>query len=219
MNTKSRHNDISGQKYNRLTVVKLLYIDKNRQTHWECLCDCGKLHNVTKSGLTSNQTKSCGCLKHELDLVRIKTHGYTSNGKVSPTYKSWQAMKVRCTNKNNKGYLAYGAIGIKVCDRWLNSFQNFLEDMGERPNGTSLDRYPNQKGNYEPINCRWATIKQQGENTSKCRVFSHNGITMNISDWSKYFNVHRTTMLKHLRKGKSIVEIFEFYKAKQLLTT
>ncbi len=89
-----------------------------------------------------------------------RTHGMTR----SPTYRSWESMKRRCTKETDPKYVDYGGRGIKVCERWLNSFESFLADLGERPERTTLDRFPNNDGDYEPGNCRWATIRQQSMN-------------------------------------------------------
>ncbi len=91
-------------------------------------------------------------------------HGHTSRTSRTPTYFSWQAMKMRCLNPRHKKFYLYGGRGISVCERWLESFDNFLSDMGERPDGKTLDRYPNKDGNYEPGNCRWATQTEQLSN-------------------------------------------------------
>ena len=107
-------------------------------------------------------TKSCGCLKREAN----RTHGHTSRTGNTPTYDSWKAMKFRCLNPKARFYRLYGGRGIKICDRWLHSFENFLEDMGERPAGLTLDRR-DSNGNYEPQNCRWATPAEQVRNTSR----------------------------------------------------
>jgi len=94
-------------------------------------------------------------------------HGHNTRTKRSPTYQSWSAMKLRCLNPNYKKFYLYGGRGIKVCDRWVESFENFLADMGQRPEGKTLDRYPNKDGNYEPGNCRWATQEEQHSNRNK----------------------------------------------------
>ncbi len=91
-------------------------------------------------------------------------HGHSTAHKTSRTYYSWAAMKARCANPKKPNYKWYGGRGIKVCERWEKSFKAFLEDMGERPNGTTIDRWPNNDGNYEPGNCRWATYQQQRDN-------------------------------------------------------
>jgi hypothetical protein len=97
-----------------------------------------------------------------------RTHGHASQ-KLSGTYSSWKAMKARCLNPNGKQWADYGGRGITICERWIHSFENFLADMGERPPGKTLDRYPNNDGNYEPGNCRWASGRQQQMNRRKKR--------------------------------------------------
>lgn len=93
-------------------------------------------------------------------------HGQSHCERPGPTYVSWLAMKKRCFNPNSINYKYYGGLGVTVCDRWKNSFLSFLTDMGERPVGTTLDRYPNKNGNYEPGNVRWSTPKEQANNRS-----------------------------------------------------
>jgi hypothetical protein len=97
-------------------------------------------------------------------------HGYGSRWTRNPTYQAWLNMKKRCTKPNCKDWEYYGGRGIKVCERWLHSFENFLEDVGERPEGRSLDRYPNNDGNYEPGNVRWATRSEQMSNRRSWKV-------------------------------------------------
>lgn len=169
-----------GRTFGRLTVVGDFM--KGRKHHCECVCSCGKKTDKPVSGaLLSGNTKSCGCLqkerlskgwkhtlspaglKRQMDRVKAgsrRTHGMTK----TPEYKVWEGIKTRCYNPNFKQFNDYGGRGIKVCDRWLNSFENFFEDMGEKPIGLSIDRFPNNDGNYEPRNCRWATAKQQRHN-------------------------------------------------------
>ena len=152
-----------GDKYGRLTIVKEVepYVCPSGTTKrkFNCVCDCGNIRNVVLSLLINNHTRSCGCYQKEKTSQSSITHGLRSH----PLYATWSLMKQRCRDLNHKRYKDYGGRGIKVCDMWLNSFENFLNDMGERPEGTSLDRI-NNNGNYEPNNCRWATSKEQAIN-------------------------------------------------------
>ena len=128
---------------------------------WNCRCDCGVDVVVLAENLRAGLSKSCGCYRAEfLRSVSVR-HGHTLGGRNSPERQSWRGMKDRCTNPNHMGYRRYGGRGITVCERWLNSFENFYADMGLRPPGTSLDRWPDPDGNYEPGNCRWATAQEQ----------------------------------------------------------
>lgn len=153
--------DITGIKYNKLTVVKKVAAKSKASAYWECLCDCGKVSIVAGCKLKSGATKSCGC--HRAALLNNLTHGMANKTR---TYKTWKEMRQRCLNPNNDKAKWYSAAGVTICDRWLESFENFLEDMGERPEQMTLDRI-NPYGNYEPTNCRWATQKQQMNNTRK----------------------------------------------------
>jgi hypothetical protein len=110
----------------------------------------------------------------------VKTHGMTK----SPTFGTWQSIIARCERPSSISYQYYGAKGIKVCERWRNSFEDFLADMGPRPEGTSIDRI-DSTGNYEPGNCRWATITEQNNNKSDTRLITFNGKTMNMTAWAK----------------------------------
>lgn len=140
-----------GQRFGSLVVTGEAERASNSSTRLRCICDCGGVAVVRVARLTSGETKRCrGCAQ--------RTHGRDG----SRVHESWKAMVQRCENPNNPGYPKYGGIGIRVCERWL-SFENFLADMGERPEGTSLDRIDNNLG-YEPSNCRWATPSEQSRN-------------------------------------------------------
>lgn len=150
--------DITGAVFSRLTVVKQAP-NKNGRTQWYCLCECGGTVTTYTKTLLSGGTQSCGCLR--LGKAKNVTHGHTQGAR-SDTYRSWEGMKNRCLNPNYSRYSDYGGRGITVCERWM-VFANFLEDMGERPPGKSLDRVDNLVG-YTPENCKWSTAKEQAAN-------------------------------------------------------
>jgi hypothetical protein len=152
-----------GQRFGRLVVVEFSHRNVRRAAYWKCLCDCSNTSTVLQSSLKVGDTTSCG--KH-LKRLNIK-HGYSPVGR-TPTYRSWSSMLTRCTNANASDYKWYGGRGITVCDRW-RTFENFLEDMGERPDGKTIDR-KNPHGNYNKRNCRWATPAQQRNNQQRSKA-------------------------------------------------
>jgi hypothetical protein len=156
--------DMTGQRFGRLVCIRLGK-SCNSGRYWICLCDCGKETEVLRGNLINGNTTSCGCFWNEVRKAnghkRIK-HGYAT--KRTKTYITWEAMHSRCNNPNADWYHRYGGRGKKICEKW-NNFLNFLFDMGERPEGKTLDR-KNPDGNYEPNNCRWATPLEQSNNKS-----------------------------------------------------
>lgn len=154
---------MEGLKVGRLLVGKKT--TRAGRAAYECTCDCGGIKVVARTHLRSGAIRSCGCLHSEVTAKRNSSHGLSK----TPTYRIWAAMVSRCHNPNHYGYAMYGGRGIAVCDRWRHDFLAFLSDMGERPQGLSIDRIDNSKG-YEPGNCRWATSKEQGQNTRRCKL-------------------------------------------------
>lgn len=161
----NRFKNLLGQRFGRVIVIREeepAVRGGRRRIMWLCQCDCGRSKIIEGSLLCTGATRSCGCVRREQALMNggfAKKHGMA----FSAEYRSWQSAKQRCLNLANQKYPDYGGRGIRICDRWRDSFKAFLEDMGERPDGRTLDRIDND-GNYEPGNCRWATTKQQGYN-------------------------------------------------------
>jgi hypothetical protein len=156
----------TGQECGRWVVIER-GADIGGKRAWKCRCTCGTERIVLGKHLRSGRSASCGCLVREVAAAtavatgaRNMTHGARAGGNISPEYRSWSSMRSRCSNPHATGLSRYGGRGVRVCDRW-NSFANFLADMGPRPLGCSLDRYPDVNGDYVPSNVRWATAKDQ----------------------------------------------------------
>jgi len=196
----SRFIDLTNQKFTRLTVISLKEITSKHVVMWNCKCDCGKELIVRTSCLRTKNTQSCGCLL--IDSATKHGHNKSQTSKPTPTYVCWQGMIQRCYDKNFSRYYLYGGRGIEVCDRWRD-FRNFLADMGEKPDKMSIDRYPNNDGNYEPSNCRWATMKQQGQNRRTNKLLIHNGESKSVSEWAEIMEVPRSVFQDRIRLGWS----------------
>lgn len=193
-----------GQRFGRLVVLEPSFRSKNNSRTFLCQCDCGNKTVAIAAFLPRGMKKSCGCLKIETSILNGKKgfkHGRTKYN--SPTYSTWISMRSRCAEDSTGcHWKSYGAKGIMVCEQW-NSFENFLSDMGERPQGKTIDRI-NPNGNYEPSNCRWATPKQQIRNRSKVKTLTMGTETRPLMEWSEITGIKYTTINERLKHGWSV---------------
>ncbi len=197
-----RFQDLSGKRFNHLIAISIAGKNKNRGLIWLCKCDCGNFKEIYASHLKNGNTKGCGCLQKP----SVTKHSHAIHGKETSEYYSWNNMKDRCANPKYAHYKNYGGRGIKVCDRWINSFENFFKDMGHRPSEKySLDR-KNNDGNYDPDNCRWATPKEQALNRRNNIRYIIDDESMTIEQMSEKYNINKNTLRTRLRRGWSIEE-------------
>lgn len=195
-----------GQKFGRLTVTGDAPRTHKYLRRVFAKCECGTVKDYQLSNLLNGITKSCGCILRDMVPANL-THGHSCGVGTSSTYQSWYAMKQRCTNPKHKKWKDYGGRGIMVCDRWLNSFENFLADMGERPGGRTLDRRE-VNGNYEPNNCRWATPVEQARNR-RAFLIEFNGERRCLAEWAEVLGIKADILSKRIsQRGWSIERAF-----------
>lgn len=197
--------DITGNKYGRALVISYSHYEK-RNAYWNCICDCGKSFKTTGKGLRAGSTQSCGCLAKERRAAGVSkaktTHGGTKNGKDRRTYRIWTNMKSRCSNPNFDSYKWYGGRGIKVCEKW-KSYAEFLADMGDAPEGMTIDRLDGDK-DYEPGNCRWSTWTEQQNNRRNNKWIEFNGVKLTQAQWAKKVGLASQTISSRLKSGMSV---------------
>lgn len=190
--------DLTGQKFGRLTVVKRAENSPKGEARWQCVCDCGNEHTVCGSYLRNGKSRSCGCLNKEVAAGRRTSHGGTD----TRLYSIWRNIKTRCENERAKGYGRYGGRGITVCPEWHDSFEAFRDwamETGYRDDLT-IDRIDND-GPYSPENCRWATVKEQANNTRRNRVITAYGEKRTLNAWSEITGIPKSTIQNRLRAG------------------
>jgi hypothetical protein len=189
---------VTGKRFGRLTIIRVLpYSIEQKGRPCVCLCDCGVEFIRPWNAIQQGTTQSCGCLRAEAWRTTITEHGLFG----TPAWNSWSSMLTRCYNKRDHNYLKYGAKGITVCDRWRESFANFHADMGDRPDGMTLDRFPDRNGNYEPGNCRWATDSQQAANRKSSIMVTIDGRTQCLKDWCRERGIGYMMVYKRIRRG------------------
>ena len=196
--------NLSGRIFGRLLVESFAGRDSKGRAEWLCQCVCGSSQIVNGSNLVRGLSRSCGCFRAEVSAERKITHGQAGRGKRSPEYAAWSQMHTRCYNPNTIGYAQYGGRGIVVCDRW-HSFESFLQDMGPKPSSKhSLDRWPDNDGNYQPGNCRWATLSQQARNKSNTWIVVFRGETLPLVEFCERMGLRAATVKQRIKKGWSV---------------
>ena len=192
--------DLTGRQFGRLFVLSVSGKDKANHTIWLCKCSCGTKTNVQSSHLLTNHTRSCGCL-----LQETKTkHGLCGkNG--NKLYSAWKAMIARCYNEKTESYHNYGGRGIAVCDRWIDNPANFINDMGLPSNKSLTLERIDVNGNYDPSNCKWASMKEQQRNKRNNTVIEFNGESLCFSEWCEKLGFKKSTLKNRLTvRGWSI---------------
>ena len=210
--------DITGQKFNRLTALNFSHKDKNRKTYWVFECECGNIKVLRTDQVKNGNTKSCGCLKKELEPKQLNRNGseptkYDSKGlSEHPLYSKWIGIKDRCYNVHSNRYKNYGGRGIKICNEWLYSFHAFYDWSIENgwQNGLEIDRI-NNNGNYEPSNCRYITRKENCNNRSTTRKIEINGEIHSITEWCEILGLNKHNILAHDKTDEQIKQILIEY--------
>jgi hypothetical protein len=187
--TNKRPSPKIGMRFGMLKITGIAGKDKWRATIVNTRCACGNDHSTLFKLLLRGDTKSCGCLAREMRKSLHLTHGKTG----TKAYFCYRNMLNRCYYKKSKSYKDYGKRGISVCNRWRDSFENFLEDMGEPPEAMTLERINNDIG-YSKENCTWATRFDQIKNRRNSKKLTHDGKTMSVMDWAKQFGLKYRTL-------------------------
>lgn len=193
--------DLIGRRFGRLLVIKKAEI-LNKKAYWLCECDCGATKTIRGSHLSAGKIISCGCHRIQVNAARLKTHGLSK----TRVYRIWRDMINRCHYEKYPERHLYGGRGIKVCDRWRNSFEAFLADMGLPGNDMSIDRI-DVNGNYEPNNCRWAKADTQARNrrpasrNPRARIIECGGEKRSLAEWSRETGLSAKAIEGRLRRG------------------
>ncbi len=207
----------TSKKYNRWTLISPAPRSARGDLRWHCRCDCGTEAVVMQRTLLSETSRSCGCLSIEVftkcNAAHNRTHG---ESKSTPEYRAWLHMIARCYNQNVKRFEHHGGRGIRVCDRWHHSFENFLADMGRRPSAShSVDRRDND-GHYEPGNCRWATDKEQQNNKTNNFYVSVIGEKMSLRMACDHFGVEYKLVWGRIKHGWSLIDAMSLPRARNV---
>jgi hypothetical protein len=201
--------DITGRRFGRLIVSGYHSTSPSKKRYWLCVCDCGTEKIISSSNLVCGHTTSCGCYWKEGKHKANYTHGCTS----TKEFKVWAAMKSRCFNPNTRSYKAYGGRGITVDPAWVNSFEQFLSDMGLCPTGLTLERKDNNKG-YSKGNCVWATKTDQANNKRNNIILTSGEITLTLQQWIKKIGCSGSGLYCWVRQGRTLDAYIAFLTTK-----
>ena len=195
--------DLTGQKFNRWTVVSRAQNDKRGQAQWHCVCECGNTSIVGGKDLRLGKSRSCGCLQKDTMSVLSKKHGHSHER----LYRIWSVMRQRCKNKDVPEYKRYGQRGISVCAEWDNSFESFYiwAINNGYDNSLSIDRI-DVNGNYEPSNCRWADNRTQARNKRNPHLIEFRGEKKMLIEWTETLGLNYRRIKSRLQKGNWTVE-------------
>jgi hypothetical protein len=182
--------DLTGVRFGKLVVFKKSTKKLGRDVAWDCQCDCGNVKSIRGGTLRNGASQSCGCSTRTVGGAAIER---------TKTYMVWGSMLSRCTNPASQAFSRYGGRGIVIDERWM-SFNNFLSDMGEKPEGMSLDRIDNNAG-YSKSNCRWADKKTQARNRESNRLVEYEGIKKPTAEWSEILGWPHHVICSRLREG------------------
>lgn len=196
--------DMKGQVFGRLTVLERDSFASGK-TRWLCRCECGQSTVVIGQLLRNGKTRSCGCLRSDRAAETATKHGGYVGRKPTRTMRIWKNMIQRASNPNCPMYSRYGGVGIGVCESW-QTFEGFLLDMGQAPDGLTLERVDNSKG-YGPDNCKWATYAEQNRNKSSSKLLTLNGKTQTAVDWMAELNLTHDQIYKRIRRGWNDEEV------------
>lgn len=191
---------IVGATYYEWTIIELSHKDpKSGNLFWKCECSCGNVRRVAGHRILRGESKRCNAPKHMRENPVNVTHGM----RYTKIYMCWKNMKIRCLNPNSQGFPMYGGRGINVCDRWVDKFENFYEDMKEGYlEGLQLERI-DVDGNYCKENCRWATPLEQARNKTNTTYLTYKGVTKRAQEWAKMIGANPLTVVRRVHLGYS----------------
>lgn len=190
--------DITGEHFGRLKVNHIAGRNKHNQILWHCTCECGKEAVVIGHLMRYGYTQSCGCLHREMASKINLSHGMAQK----PIYRIWRSMMQRCYDKNSNAYGRYGGRGISVCESWQD-FNSFYADMGDRPEGLSLERVDND-GDYSPENVVWADAKAQARNRRSTVYLEHDGQRKSMAEWAEDVGMDIKTLWMRINRGMPV---------------